>query len=184
MPISRPRRQRHQHIAGMRDRAVGQHALDVGLLSAAKLPIVIESSAEIQTSGSQPRPIGSNAVMKIRRKTANAAAFGPAERNAVTGVGRALVHVRRPDLERRAGNFERQPDEHQRGRQADEQRVAARPAPVSDAADGAQVDASPWSRKSARRRKGRTPSQTSPAGNTSAPLRWRACRRADSPART
>src|SRR5436305_7800999 len=55
--------------------------------SAAKFPIVIESSAENQTSGSQPGPIGSNAVMKMRRKTANAAAFGPAERNAETGVG-------------------------------------------------------------------------------------------------
>ena len=32
-------------------------------------------------------PIGSNAVMKIRRNTAKAAALGPAERNAATGVG-------------------------------------------------------------------------------------------------
>src|SRR5215831_20599164 len=55
--------------------------------SAAKLPMVIESSADIHTSGSQPRPIGSKAVRKMRRKTAKAAAFGPAERNAATGVG-------------------------------------------------------------------------------------------------
>ena len=55
--------------------------------SAAKLPTVIESSAETQTSGSQAEPIGSNAVRKMRRKTAKAAAFGPAERNAATGVG-------------------------------------------------------------------------------------------------
>src|SRR5947208_297380 len=54
---------------------------------AAKLPMVIESSAESHTSGSQPSPIGSNAVRKMRMKTANAAAFGPAERKAVTGVG-------------------------------------------------------------------------------------------------
>src|SRR5262249_48818162 len=56
-------------------------------VSAAKLPIVIESSAESHTIGSQPRPIDSNEVMKMRRNTANAAAFGPAERNAETGAG-------------------------------------------------------------------------------------------------
>src|SRR5262245_47005072 len=55
--------------------------------SAAKFPTVIESNADSHTIGSHPRPIGSNAVRKIRRNTANAAAFGPAERNAVTGVG-------------------------------------------------------------------------------------------------
>src|SRR5436190_4108468 len=55
--------------------------------SAAKFPIVIESRAEVHTSGSQVSPIGSNAVRKTRRKAAKAAAFGPADRNAVTGVG-------------------------------------------------------------------------------------------------
>src|SRR2546423_13588757 len=56
-------------------------------VSAAKLPMVMESSAESQTSGSHPDPMGSKAVMKIRRNTANAAALGPADINAVTGVG-------------------------------------------------------------------------------------------------
>ena len=56
-------------------------------VSAAKLPMVIESSAEIQTSGSQPAPIGWNAVMKMRRKMAKAAALGPADMNAETGAG-------------------------------------------------------------------------------------------------
>src|SRR5271157_5704007 len=55
--------------------------------SAAKFPMVMESSADIHTRGSQPAPSGSNAVMKIRRNTANAAALGPADRNAATGVG-------------------------------------------------------------------------------------------------
>src|SRR6516165_7727817 len=55
--------------------------------SAAKFPMVIDNSAETQTRGSHPAPIGSKAVMKIRRNTAKAAALGPAERNAVTGVG-------------------------------------------------------------------------------------------------
>src|SRR2546422_11749094 len=55
--------------------------------SAAKFPIVIESRAEVHTSGSQVSPIGSNAGRKTRKKAAKAAAFGPADRNAVTGVG-------------------------------------------------------------------------------------------------
>src|SRR5690349_1814756 len=55
--------------------------------SAAKFPIVMERIAEVHTSGSQLGAIGPNEVMKIRRNTANAAAFGPADRNAVTGVG-------------------------------------------------------------------------------------------------
>src|SRR5262245_30101637 len=49
--------------------------------------MVMESSAEIQTSFCQLPPMGSNAVMKMRRKTAKAAALGPAERKAATGVG-------------------------------------------------------------------------------------------------
>ena len=56
-------------------------------VSAAKLPIVIESSAEIQTSGSQPAAIGWKAVMKMRRKIAKAAAFGPVDMKALTGAG-------------------------------------------------------------------------------------------------
>src|ERR1039457_5787443 len=56
-------------------------------ISAAKFPTVMESSAAIQTSGCQAAPMGPNAVRKIRRKTENAAALGPAERNAATGVG-------------------------------------------------------------------------------------------------
>src|ERR1035438_6288577 len=56
-------------------------------MSAAKFPTVIESSAAIHTSGCQALPMGPNAVRKIRKNTANAAAGGPAERNPATGVG-------------------------------------------------------------------------------------------------
>src|SRR3954464_666068 len=55
--------------------------------SAAKFPMHIEASAATHTSGSHLLPMGSNALRKMRRKTAKAAAFGPAERNAETGVG-------------------------------------------------------------------------------------------------
>ena len=88
--------------------------------SAAKLPMIMVSSAETQTSGSQRLLIGSNAVMKTRRKMAKAAALGPADRNARHRRGRALVDVRRPDLERRGGDLEGEADEHQRGGHADQ----------------------------------------------------------------
>ena len=64
----------------------------------------------------------------MRRKIANAAAFGPADRNAETGDGRALVDVGRPDLKRRAGNFEAEPHEHQRGGDAEQRRWECSPA--------------------------------------------------------
>src|ERR1035441_8661830 len=56
-------------------------------VSAAKLPMVIDSSADPHTSGYQSRAIGSKAVMKMRRNMAKAAALGPVVRNAETGVG-------------------------------------------------------------------------------------------------
>ena len=117
-------------------------------VSAAKLPMVMEASAEIQTSGSQRAPIGSNAVMKMRRKTANAAAFGPAERNAVTGDGRALVNVRRPDLERRARDLEAQPHEHQRRRDAQEHAARARCRPAHARRGSPSGSSCRWRRRS------------------------------------
>jgi hypothetical protein len=56
-------------------------------VSAAKLPMVIESSAEIQMRGSQPPAICWKAVMKMRRKMAKAAALGPVAMKALTGAG-------------------------------------------------------------------------------------------------
>ena len=53
----RMRGQRDQDVAGMGDGAIGQHALEIVCVSAAKLPMVIESSADIQTRGSQPEPM-------------------------------------------------------------------------------------------------------------------------------
>src|ERR1035438_10575119 len=49
-------------------------------VSAAKLPMVIDSSADPHTSGYQSRAIGSKAVMKMRRNMAKAAALGPVVR--------------------------------------------------------------------------------------------------------
>jgi len=54
--------------------------------------------------------------MPMRRKAAKAAALGPVDRNAVTGAGRALVHVRRPHLKWHRRDLEQQPDEDQRDR--------------------------------------------------------------------
>src|SRR3982750_3914749 len=56
-------------------------------VSAAKLPMIMVSSAENQRYGSQRSAMGPNAVTKMRIRIANAAAFGPADMNALTGAG-------------------------------------------------------------------------------------------------
>ena len=75
----------------------------------------------------------------MRRKMAKAAAFGPVARNAETGRGRALINVRRPDLERRGGDFEAQAHEHQRQRHADDHRRGRRVTASKRRADRAQI---------------------------------------------
>ena len=54
---------------------------------AAKLPTIMVASAQIQTMGSQRVAMGPKAVMKTRRRIANAAALGPTERYPETGAG-------------------------------------------------------------------------------------------------
>jgi len=81
------RGERHQDVAGVRDGTIGEHALMLVCSNAAKLPTHMEANAQVHTSGSQRLPMLSKAVTKMRRKMAKAAAFGPAERNAETGVG-------------------------------------------------------------------------------------------------
>src|SRR5580658_10450118 len=54
---------------------------------AAKFPTVMVASATPHTSGAQLDAMDPKAVMNTRSSTANAAAFGPTERNAATGAG-------------------------------------------------------------------------------------------------
>ena len=53
---------------------------------AEKFPIIIVSSAQAQTSGIQRSLSGRKDVMNTRKKTAKAAAFGPADIKAETGA--------------------------------------------------------------------------------------------------
>src|SRR5215472_16415915 len=55
--------------------------------SAPRLPIVIESTAEIQISQNQALPASTVAPKRIRSRTANAAALGPVDMRATTGAG-------------------------------------------------------------------------------------------------
>jgi hypothetical protein len=48
--------------------------------------MIIESSAIVHKSGTHRVFSDGNAVMNTRRKTANAAAFGPADMKALTGL--------------------------------------------------------------------------------------------------
>ena len=102
-------------------------------MSAAKLPMIMVSSADDQTNGSQRVAMGAKAVMKTRRKTAKAAALGPADMNTRHRRGRALINVGRPDLEWRGGNLEGESDEHQRRGGAGQDRRRAPEPGVSSA---------------------------------------------------
>ena len=53
------------------------------------------------------------AVNSTRSSRTNPAALEPTARNAVVGVGRTLINIRRPDLERKRGNLESEADQHQ-----------------------------------------------------------------------
>src|SRR6185312_16020548 len=55
-------------------------------VKAAKLPMIIVSNAMDQSSGVQRGLRDPKPVIKIRRSTAKAAAFGPADMNALTGL--------------------------------------------------------------------------------------------------
>ncbi len=81
--------------------------------------------------------------MKMRRNMANAAAFGTSRQERRHRRGRALIDVRRPDLERRRRNFERQPDEHQRRRHADQRSATGACAAGERRADARQIAWSP-----------------------------------------
>src|ERR1700722_12843868 len=54
---------------------------------AAKFPTVMVARATPHTNGIQVDEMDPNPVMNTRRRTANAAALGPVERNAATGAG-------------------------------------------------------------------------------------------------
>ncbi len=101
--------------------------------SAAKLPMVMESSAEPQTSGSQLAADGLESGHEDAQEDGEGGGFRTGGKEGRDRRGRALVDVRRPDLERRGRNFEAQPDEHQRRRQADEHRRLGASGPISTA---------------------------------------------------
>ena len=148
--------------------------------SAAKLPmIIVASSADIQTSGSQRR------AMRLERGHEDAQEHregrGLRTRRQKRGDrrGRALVDVGRPHLERRGRDLEREADEHQRAPRRPATARTANSAVGSARRGSSSGSWSRWRRRSRRRRRAGTPWRTSRAGNTSAPIRCCACRRAD-----
>ena len=90
--LASARVKRHQHVAGMRDGTVGQHALELVWRSAAKLPMIMVAARRSRPAAPSVWLIGSKAVMKTRRKMAKAAALGPADRNAARARARPGRH--------------------------------------------------------------------------------------------
>ena len=82
--------------------------------SASTLPTVIVSAASTQMNGSYTPSAGCSATNSIVSRPTKPAAFDATDRNAVTGVRRALVGVGRPRVERHRRHLEAEPDDHER----------------------------------------------------------------------
>ncbi len=76
-----------QQVAGVRDRGVGEHALDVRCVSASTLPTVIVAAANHHSTTFQSALPAARLSRNTRAKAAKAAAFTPTAMNAVTDVG-------------------------------------------------------------------------------------------------
>ena len=116
----------------MGDGAVGQHPLERALRQGDQ---VAHHHGRDRKPGDdrlpEARSADGNASMSTRTSAANAAAFTPVAMNPVTGVGDAVVHVRRPHVERHRRDLEAEPDQqeaepergHERQRPAGELRA-------------------------------------------------------------
>ena len=93
--------------------------------SAPRFPQTSEIAASTATAIVHTSACSGNAVTSTRRVTTSAAVFVAADMNAVTEVGDALVHVRRPHVERRGRDLECEPGEDHR-EPGEEERVARR----------------------------------------------------------
>ena len=88
------------------------------------------SSADDQTNGSQRFGDGSEGGHEHAQEHRERRGFGTDGQEQRHRRGRALIDVRRPDLEWRGGNFESEPDEHQRRRGAGQDQVDGAPPAV------------------------------------------------------
>ena len=73
--------------------------------------MVMERTASHQRIGIQCAWSAGSAPQTMRRSTAKAAALGPVDMSATTGDRRAFIDIRRPDMERRGGDFEAEADD-------------------------------------------------------------------------
>ena len=129
-----------EHEACVADRAVGQHALDIGLADG-------HDCAERKRGERQPdedrRP--GSALLRDRhvqhtRQRSEASCLGDRRQVAGDRARRTLVHIGRPEVERDGGHLEAEPDQQQR--YADEQQVIGFPdGSEEEVADPAEVRA-------------------------------------------
>ena len=120
MPASLNTREAEQHVAGVRDARVGEHALHVVLAERREVADGHRGHRE-QPAHERPRrrdrrrssrPARREPAAKKRSRMAKPAALGPTERNAVTGGRRALVDVGRPHVERRGADLVAEAGQH------------------------------------------------------------------------
>ncbi len=79
----------------------------------ATTPRIIDAAESIQTIGSHCGCRLPNADRNTRTNAANAAAFTPADMNAVTTGWRALIRIGRPHVKRHSRHLERKADQKQ-----------------------------------------------------------------------
>ena len=139
--------------------------------SAARLPMHIVSTAEIQITQNQMSAGRAERDVENAQHHGERGGFRRGREQRGDRRGRAFVNVRRVNLERRDDHFESEADEHQP--QAQNRRAGKWPRiEACEERPGSRQSAwCPWRRRSWRCRRGRRRWRTSRAGNISARLR-------------
>ena len=96
----------------MGDRAVRQQALDVGLQQRTEISREHREHRK-NPEGPEPKLRGGVNIGKDAQEQREGRGFRARGKERRDGRGRAFVHVRRPNLERRGGDFEAEADEDQ-----------------------------------------------------------------------
>ena len=129
---------RYQYIAGMSDGAIGEQPLDVGLLSAAKLPTIMWPERRPEQWPPSIRD-GAERGNVDADEHGESGGFRTGGHEHGDRRGSPLIDIRGPYLKRRGGDLESETDEHQRRGHASQQRRVAGIGVGEEAADRFEI---------------------------------------------
>src|SRR5579863_1440003 len=115
-----------QNVADLRDRRIGKHALDVRLRDGGESS---DGERENRDGGHDPDPVDTDRPEDREEQAQQQRKAGGFGRDADVGAdarGRALIHVRRPLVERHSGDLEKNAGSNGRERE-ERQKIASRP---------------------------------------------------------